>query len=167
MSSLAVIPEPKRRWYALALRHLRMAARLQRSGFADGVVFHVYHAYECVLSALIASKGYPVPPNGWTTMETPEGKKVSYYPAPTSPITVGSAHKARIVFFDQLADKSKDYWYTHQRLRRILTDAHRMDALYYDAATDKLPHERYKLLDTDQIRKVVGQFAREVWHQIS
>jgi HEPN domain-containing protein len=50
-----VQPDPKRKWYGLALRHLRMAARLLDSGFADGAVFHTYHAYECVLSAFVCT----------------------------------------------------------------------------------------------------------------
>lgn len=64
MTTTPIIPQPKRKWYALALRHLRMASRLLDSGFADGAVFHTYHAYECVLSAFIAANGLPVPPDG-------------------------------------------------------------------------------------------------------
>jgi HEPN domain-containing protein len=54
----------KRKWYSLALRHLRIASRLLGAGFADGAYFHVYHAYECGVSAFIAAHGVPVPPEG-------------------------------------------------------------------------------------------------------
>lgn len=42
--------------------------------FADGAIFHTYHAYECVLSAFIAAHNYPVPPEGWTKLTSPSGK---------------------------------------------------------------------------------------------
>jgi HEPN domain-containing protein len=71
MTTISAMPDPKRKWYGLALRHLRMASRLLDSGFADGTVFHAYHAYGCVLSALIAAKGYPVPPDGKTQTISP------------------------------------------------------------------------------------------------
>ncbi len=75
MIATLTVPDPKRKWYGLALRHLRMASRLLDSGFADGAVFHAYHAYECVLSSLIAAKGYPIPPDGKTQLVSPQGKK--------------------------------------------------------------------------------------------
>src|SRR5438270_9855049 len=91
-------PDRKRKWYGLALRHLRMASRLLRAGFADGAIFHTYHAYECVLSALIAAHGHPVPPEGWTTITTPSGRTVSLYPSPSGGIPDRSAHRARQLF---------------------------------------------------------------------
>lgn len=83
MTTKSIIrPSPKRKWYGLALRHLRMASRLLDSGFADGASFHAYHAYECVLSAFIAGHSYPVPPEGWTKLVTPKGKDIFNYPSP-------------------------------------------------------------------------------------
>src|SRR6266851_10458390 len=102
-------PDPKRKWYGLALRHLRMAYRLLDSGFADGAVFHAYHAYECVLSSLIAAKGYPVPPDGKTQSVSPQGTRVFGYPSPQGIIPQQGTHKVRQIFFMQLADKSKPY----------------------------------------------------------
>lgn len=75
-------PDYKRKWYGLALRHLRMASRLLDSGFSDGAIFHAYHAYECVLSAFITAHNYPVPPEGWTKLTSPSGKSILAYPSP-------------------------------------------------------------------------------------
>jgi hypothetical protein len=110
-----------RKWYSLALRHLRMARRLLRSGFADGAAFHGYHCYECLLSALIAAKGYPVPPEGWTRLELPSGRVIEAYPSPAGSIQERNAHKARIVFFDELADPGRRYFALHRLLRTFLT----------------------------------------------
>jgi hypothetical protein len=110
-----------RKWYSLALRHLRMARRLLRSGFADGAAFHGYHCYECLLSALIAAKGYPVPPEGWTRLELPSGRVIEAHPSPSGSIQERNAHKARIVFFDELADLGRRYLALHRLLRTFLT----------------------------------------------
>lgn len=104
-----------RKWYGLALRHQRMAAVLLHAGFADGTVFHAYHAYECVLSAFIAAKGYPVPPEGWTTLRSPSGQTIKAYPLNPVPIQDRSAHKARLIFFDQLAERAMPCFATHVR----------------------------------------------------
>lgn len=139
-----------------------MASRLLSDGFADGAVFHAYHAYECVLSAFIAAKGYPVPPEGWTSLRLPSGKTVKAYQLPHGMIQDRSAHKARIVFFDQLADPTKPYHATHQRLRRIITLQDRNDALYYDPSSDRLPHEQFQSAFANGLLPVVAQFARGV-----
>ncbi len=76
MTVAIVPPDPKRKWYGLTLRHLRMASRLLDSGFPNGAIFHTCHAYECVLSAFIAAHGYPVPPEGWAKLASPKGTKV-------------------------------------------------------------------------------------------
>lgn len=151
-----------RPWYYLALRHLRMASRLLRAEFADGAVFHIYHAYECVLSALIAAKGYPVPPDGWTKLKLPSGKTVHAYPSPQGGIQDHSAHKARIVFFDQVADRTKPYYTSHSRLRTFLTFQDRLDALYYNAARNHLPQQRYQPSFATGLLSAVWEFAQEV-----
>ncbi len=117
MTHATIQSAEKRKWYELALRHRRMSNHLVRRGFADGAVFHAYHAYECVLSALIAANGYAVPPNGWTTFKPPHGKTIHYYPSPAGGITERPAHGARLLFFDQLADRTKPYYRTHMILR--------------------------------------------------
>src|SRR5712692_9084702 len=92
MTVIIVSPDPKRKWYGLALRHLRMASRLLDSGFSDGAFFHTYHAYECVLTS-------------------PKGTKViGHYPSPKGGIQERSAHKARLIFFSELADATKAYF---------------------------------------------------------
>lgn len=139
-----------------------MASRLLRDGFADGAVFHAYHAYECVLSAFIAANGYPVPPEGWTSLPLPSGKTVKAYGPPGGMIQDRSAHKARIVFFDQLADPTKPYHATHQRLRRIITLQDRNDALYYDPNSDRHPHHLYRSAFASGLLPLMTQFAREV-----
>lgn len=141
-----ILPSPKRKWYGLALRHLRMASRLLQAGFADGACFHAYHAYECVLSTFIASNGYPVPPEGWTKLVTPKGKTVYNYPSPSGGITDKSAHKARLLFFNELTNTAKPYFAIHSSLSRYLTLSVRMDSLYYDASLDRLPFEAYDAL---------------------
>lgn len=162
MTAPTIAIREDRRWYYLALRHLRMAARLLRSGFADGAVFHAYHAYESALSALIAAKGYPVPPEGWGRLQLPSGRTIVAYASPLGGIQDRSAHKARIVFFDQLADQTASYHAIHTRLRRILTIQDRLDALYYNAAKDHLPEQRYDTSFATGLLSMVRQFVREV-----
>ena len=139
-----------------------MATRLSRDGFADGAVFHAYHAYECVISAFIAANGYPVPPEGWNSLHLPSGKMVKAFAPPHGAIQDRNAHKARIVFFDQLSDPTKPYFATHQRLRTFITYQDRLDALYYDPVSNWLPHQRYPMLFAAGLLPVVAQFAREV-----
>jgi len=166
MTAVLTVPDPKRKWYGLALRHLRMASRLLDSGFADGAVFHAYHAYECVLSSLIAAKGYPVPPDGKTQSVSRQGTKVFGYPSPQGVIPQQGTHKVRQIFFMQLADKSKPYYAQHSALSRFITLNDRMDSLYYDATQDKLPHELYNLSFAVGVIPEVHVFAREVWKEI-
>lgn len=161
-----VPPNPKRRWYGLALRHVRMARLLLNGGFADGAVFHLYHGYECALSALIAARGYPVPPEGWTQLRSPSGKTVKAYPSPGGGIQERPAHRARILFFDELADHTRPYYANHSRLRRYLTLDERMGSLYYDAARDRTPHERYDSTFAVNVMAEVMEFARQVWDEI-
>ncbi len=160
------LPYEKRKWYGLALRHLRMARRLLQSGFVDGAVFHIYHGYECVLSAMIAANGYAVPPEGLTTIKSPAGKSVRFYPSPSGRIQELSAHKARLVFFSQLADNTKPYFVTHGSLSRFLSTDLRNDALYYDVGRDRLPHEAYSRSLASGLFPRVHQFARQVWRDI-
>ncbi len=158
-------PSYKRKWYGLSLRHLRMARRLLSASFADGVVFHTYHGYECVLCAFIAGKGYPVPPANWTHLTTPSGNIVKYYPNPSGKFQ-GSAHTARRVFFEQLADRTKPYYQRHVILSSFLPQSHRNDALYYDPIHNLLPQDRFNNTFAAQLLPEVHQFARDVWQDI-
>lgn len=160
------LPDPKRRWYGLAQRHLRISARLLRSGFADGATFHAYHAFECTLSAMVAARGYAVPPEGWVSLLTPSGRVIHAYPSPGGGITDRSAHKARIVFFRELADATKPYAATFNRLSRFLTVTMRNDTLYYDASLDLLPQQRHTDASVRGLLPMVRLFAREVWQEI-
>src|SRR5690242_6414332 len=159
-------PDRKRKWYGLALRHLRMASRLLNSGFADGAIFHAYHAYECVVSAFIAANNYPVPPEGWTKLTSPTKKPVSHYPSPKGGIEVNSAHKARLLFFKELADPTKRYYTRYTILSRSIRLSDRMDSLHYHAKLDRLPHEAYNHSFADSIIHEVLSFAHEVWKEI-
>lgn len=127
MTASATLPDPKRRWYGLAQRHLRMASRLLRAGFPDGAFFHAYHAYERIVCAFIAAQGIPVPPEGATILTTPRGKKV--YLTPRRGLQEPSVHRARLLFFAELADRSKSYARTHAILSRFMTVNNRNDAL--------------------------------------
>ncbi len=166
MTTVSTLPNPKRKWYGLALRHLRMASRLLDFGFADGTVFHAYHAYECVLSALIAANGYPVPPDGKTQMVSPKGNKVFGYPSPLGNFHQQGTHKVRQIFFMELADKGKPYYAQHLVLSRFITLNDRMDSLYYDTTRDQLPHQAYNQNFAVGIIPQIHLFAREVWKEI-
>lgn len=166
MTITLTVPDPKRKWYSLALRHLRMASRLLDSGFPDGSVFHAYHAYECVLSALIAAKGYPVPPDGKKQMISPKGNKVFGYPSPQGNFLQQGTHKVRQIFFIELADMSKPYYAQHLVLSRYITLNDRMDSLYYDTARDQLPYQVYNQNFAVGIIPEIHLFAREVWKEI-
>jgi HEPN domain-containing protein len=143
-----------------------MASVLLRAGFADGAVFHAYHAYECVLSAFIAVKGYPVPPEGWTTLRLPSGKSIKAYQSTAAPIQDRSAHKARLIFFDQLADQTKSYYKIFVQLSRIITVSDRQGTLYYDATVDRLPHEQYNASFAQELLPAVDQFIQDVRPEI-
>jgi hypothetical protein len=56
-------------WLNLTRRHLRMARRLGEAALYDGAVFHTYHAFECFVSAALASRGHDPakPPTGYRT----------------------------------------------------------------------------------------------------
>jgi hypothetical protein len=143
-----------------------MARQLLRAGFPDGAVFHAYHAYECTVSALIAAHGYAVPPEGWTKLISPTGKTIQAYPSPGGGIPEKSAHKARLVFFHELADRTKPYFATHAVLSRFMTLSDRMDALYYNAHRGQLPHQRYSRAFATGLLPDVLKFAQEVWQEI-
>jgi len=167
MTTVPIIPpDPKRKWYGLALRHLRMASRLLDSGFPDGAIFHVYHAYECVLSAFIAASGCPVPPQGRVPLTTPTGKRIFVYPSPNGDIPDRGTHKARLMFFAKLADPTRSYYVRYTNLSRYLTPDDRMDSLYYDTIGNRLPHEIYNHFLASNIIHEVNLFAREVWKEI-
>ncbi len=166
MTTVSTLPDAKRKWYGLALRHLRMASRLMDSGFADGAVVHAYHAYECVLSAFIAAKGYPVPPDGKAQTVSPKGTKVFGYPSPQGNFLQYGTHKVRQIFFMELADKNKPYHSQHLVLSRFITLNDRMDSLYYDTTRDQLPSQVYNRNFAVGIIPQIHVFAREVWKEI-
>ena len=166
MTTIRPRPAEKRKWYGLSLRHLRIARRLLGAGFSDGAVFHVYHAYECALSAMIAAQGYVVPPEGWTKLAAPSGKPISSYPSPSGGIQERSAHKARVIFFNELSDHAKPYFATHSILSRFLTLSDRNRALYYDAVRDRLPHEAFNRSFAAALLPRIRQFAQELWQDI-
>lgn len=156
-----------RQWFYLGIRHLRIASRLLRMKFVDAAVFHSYHGYECILSALIAAKGYPVPPDGWTKLTLPTGKTVRAYPSPLGTIQDHNSHKARVVLFDELADRSKPYFAHHQSLKTFLTYQIRLDSLYYDPTINKLPQQRYSESFAQGLLPNLQQFTREVRVDVS
>ena len=127
----------KRKWYALAQRHRRMADRLLRSGFVDGANLHAYHAYECAVSALIADRGLPVP----------------------------ASHSGRFALFTSLRDATKPYAATHVRLR-VLTVQVRNESLYNDEGNDVLPTDRFSAAFAEWVLPRVHRFCREVWQEI-
>jgi hypothetical protein len=143
-----------------------MASRLHRAGFADGAVFHAYHGYECVISALIAARGYAVPPEGWTRLTLPSGRVVAAYPSPGGGVLDRSAHRARLLLFAELSDRSRPYARTHAVVSRFLTLGDRMNSLYYDPSADLLPQDRYTASFAMSTLSLVHRFAREVWQEI-
>lgn len=126
-----------RRWHDLARRHLRMATLLLRRGFADGAMFHAFHAFECGMSALIAAHGRPVPTD----------------------------HRGRFTRFEQMRESAQPYASTAQRLTR-LTVAARNDALYYDQITGLLPTDIYTTNDVDADLRLVARFVFELRREI-
>jgi hypothetical protein len=161
----ASAPHRERQWYGLALRHLRMASLLLTS-YPDGAFFHCYHAYECAVSALIAARGYHVPPEGRTYYVNASGKQVKYYPSPTRQITEPSSHKAKFLLFNDLADRTKQYFSIHSTLSRFITVVARNDALYYNEPLNLLPQDRLTTSDALSAYREVRKFALEIWKEI-
>lgn len=156
--------DERQSWYVLAIRHLRMARRLLRSGFTDGAIFHTYHAYECVLSSLIASRGHPVPPLGKIPLAAGKGQRRGF--KTPAGVEEPSTHKARLLLFDEFADRGAAYYAVHAKIRRWLTTDFRNDALYYDSVARKLPHEGWTGRDADRALVEVRAFAQDVWRSI-
>lgn len=155
-----------RKWYYLGLRHLRMSHRLLRSGFADGAVFHAYHRFECMLSAVIAANGYPVPPRGWTSLRLPQGKTVQAYPSPSGVIEEHNAHRARFILFEELADHSKPHYASYLELRALLGYQDPLDSLYYQPSLNKLPEDQYLAPLAADLVQAVTRFALSVRAEI-
>jgi hypothetical protein len=139
-----------------------MSRRLLRSGFADGAVFHAYHAFECLLSAFIALNGYPVPPRGWTSLRLPHGRVVHAYPSPYGIIQEHNTHMARFVLFEELADHAKPLYANYLQLRTFLTYQDRLDSLYYKPSLNQLPEELYLASFAEQLVLVPSRFATNV-----
>lgn len=131
------LTDRKRGWYRLAQRHRRMAERLLRAGFADGAVFHAYHAYECAISAFLASRGVPVPPH----------------------------HVQRLVLFSELSDPTAPFAVLQVELGS-LTVALRNESLYYDERSGRSPADRLTLAYASSMLRLVHQFASAVWREI-
>lgn len=157
MITPAPTPRPDRRWYELSLRHLRMSSRLLRLGFADGSCFHTYHGFECGVSALIAAKGWPVPPVG---RQFSPRRRV-YYNGPSGQIFEPSTHKIRLILFDEVADRSKPYYATFAILKRILTNPMRNDTLYYDPVNDLVPRQQFNESFALGLYQQVRQWVRK------
>jgi len=161
----ASAPHPERKWYGLAIRHLRMASLLL-CPYPDSAFVHCYHAYEFAVSALIAARAYPVPTEGRTYFINASGKKVHYYPSPTRQITELSSHKAKILLFNDLADRTKPYFSIHATLSRFITVVARNHALYYDETLNLLPQDRLTTSDALSAYREVRKFALEIWKEI-
>jgi hypothetical protein len=155
----------KREWYGLALRHLRMASCLLSRGFSDGAAFHVYHGFECTLSALITAMGYQVPPDGATHVDTSKGKR-RVFAGPNGPVFEDSTHSARLALFAELADPSNHYSATFRTLRTFLSPWQRNDTLYLDRRSHSLPHLRYSSAWAADALIKVRVFSHEVWRDI-
>jgi hypothetical protein len=158
-------PHPERKWYGLALRNLRIASRLLRAGFPDAAYFHIYHAFECAVSTVIAAKGYQVPPEGRVKIKV--GKKtIRYYPSPSGRIKEDSTHKVKLILFVELADRSSAYYARFGTLKSFLTVPSRNYSLYYDPVADQLPHEKfshsYVLSVYAEVRKFVKEAGTEI-----
>jgi len=101
---------------------------------------------------------------GATRLTSPRGKKV--FIAPRSGRQEPSTHRAKVLFFDELADLTKPYAQLHAHLSRFMTNERRNNALYYDAVRDLLPQQRYNDVDVWVQWRAVRQFCREVWRDI-
>ena len=143
-----------------------MASYLLNSSFGDGAIFHLYHAFECCLSALIASQGYDVPPQGRVNVPTGRGRTKKIYRLPTKDIDETSTHKARLVMFNELADRSKPYYQAFSILGSFMSVDFRNAALYYDAPNDLLPQQRYSQADAAALLPQVKGFVDQVWQEI-
>ena len=159
-------PDAKRKWQDLAQQHLAMADLLRQGQFPGGAVFHTYHAFECIVSALIAARGWQVPPEGWTSLTLPSGKVVKAYPSPGGRIEEKSAHLARLKFFDELADRTRPYYNLYRTMRTFITVDARNNALYYNAPRNRLPDEEYSLLFAAAFYADMQQFVAEESQEI-
>jgi len=158
MTSPPAPPRQDRKWYELSLRHLRMSSRLLEV-FPDGSVFHTYHAFECAVAAVIAAKGWPIPPQGSTVIYAP--RRIVYH-GPRGQLNEQSSHKAKLELFDQVADRTKPYYATFSTLKRYLTNPLRNDTLYYDSNNDLLPRQRFSRVQASGLYQQVRNWVKEV-----
>lgn len=151
----------KQKWHALSERHLQMADHLLNVGrtiFHDGAVFHAYHAYECILNAIIAANGYLVPPDGWYRRR---GKR--YYRAPVDFEDKGT-HNARLEFARQLIKPVASYYTSYLNISTYVNTDYRNDSLYY--VHNRLPEQRFTFTDAQLFFRDVENFVDEVWRDI-
>lgn len=147
----------REQWHDLAERHLAMADMLFQSGYHDGAVFHAYHAFECMLCAIIASTRHYVPPEG----KMPGGKQ--YLDGHGRPFPNKGEHDARVRIAQSLIAKNAPYRADYDAL--IPRKPWRNLSLYYE--DDTLPYDRFPAVTADHYRTHVRQFMRAVWADIS
>lgn len=143
------------RWAELADRHLEMYYALFDRGFFDGAMFHAYHAFECAISALLASYSIPIPPDG--RRESPLG---SFYKGPHTKVpAIWGAHRAKLALVSQI-DTS------HMNCSILLSQLlpqirpHRNASLYYDKVSG-WPQVHYSSQDLAlELGEQVDQFIR-------
>jgi HEPN domain-containing protein len=155
------VASDKDRWMRLALRHLRMTAKLASKGLHDGACFHAYHAFECTASAFIAFKGSKVPPDGKRKKRVKGRGLVSFYPCTPKDIENSSTHTAKVKMFDQLADKTSLYYRQYVTMSRFSSTL-RNDTLYYNTGLTKLPHEIFSKTDAEDMFRDALSFLTEV-----
>lgn len=98
-------------------------------------MFHVFHAYECAISAAIAAHGESVPPN----------------------------HRQRLVQWSVVRDPSLSYAATEDRLYDVSIKT-RNNALYYDAADELLPADRFPAEYVGSQLRLVARFVFQLRH---
>lgn len=162
MSTPPLTPRQDRKWYELSQRHLQMSECLLTGNFADGSCFHTYHAFECAIGAVIAAKGWRVPPDG----KTYGPSRTVFYPGPSGDIHEPSTHKVRLVLFSEVADRTKPYYNTFSTLKRILTNPLRNNTLYYDRVRDLLPEQQFNESRSRALYEQVKKWVEDVRDEI-
>lgn len=154
--------EETRRWYALALRHLRAARYLLRRGLHDVSVFHSCHAFECGVCAAIAALGCDVPPKGKKHRKTSTGRQYFYTLPSGSVVSQNSLHAARFAVFAEMVDTNGELYLKFGTLRPHLETSARNNALYYDQILNRSPHEAYGEAESMGYLSDVTRFVKSV-----
>jgi hypothetical protein len=158
----------KQRWYELAVRHSSMADMLCNASppYCDGAYFHAYHAYECMVTAILASAKMPYTREAW--QYDPATHTYYYFDYHGNRLDDRGEHYVYLMLARQIIGTTKPYSAAFDALAKHKPN-HRNQAIDYRFGYLKLPHDQapYRCEAVRHYVRQVQQFIEEVWRDLS